>query len=49
MWIDVHQLRARRAGTHVFMDFHLILPRDLCLEASHDEVKILEKILTGSF
>ena len=29
MWIDIHQLRARRAGTRVFIDFHLILPRDL--------------------
>lgn len=49
MWIDIHQLRARRAGTHVFMDFHLILPRDLSLEASHAEVKQLEKILSDYF
>jgi cation diffusion facilitator family transporter len=49
MWIDIHQLRARRAGTHIFMDFHLILPRDLLLEASHDEVKKLEKILYDHF
>ncbi len=48
-WIDVHQLRARRSGYHVFMDFHLILPRDLSLEASHDEVKKLEKILNDHF
>jgi len=49
MWIDVHQLRARRSGHHVFLDFHLILPRDLSLEASHDEVKKLEKILRDHF
>ncbi|MCX5891518.1 MAG: cation diffusion facilitator family transporter [Deltaproteobacteria bacterium] len=49
IWIDVHQLRARRSGYHVFMDFHLILPRDLSLEASHDEVKKLEKILSDHF
>jgi len=49
MWIDVHQLRARRSGHRVFMDFHLILPRDLSLEASHDEVKKLEKILSDRF
>ncbi len=49
MWIDIHQLRARRSGTHVFIDFHLILPRDLSLEASHDEVKKLEKILNDYF
>jgi len=49
MWIDVHKLRARRAGAHVFMDFHLILPQDLSLEASHAEVKALEKILNEHF
>jgi cation diffusion facilitator family transporter len=49
MWIDVHQLRARHSGRRVFMDFHLILPRDLSLEASHDEVKTLERILNDYF
>ena len=49
MWIDIHQLRARRAGTHVFIDFHLILPRDFLLETSHAEVKQLEKILNDHF
>jgi cation diffusion facilitator family transporter len=49
MWIDIHQLRARRSGSHIFMDFHLILPRDLSLDASHDEVKLLEKILNDYF
>jgi cation diffusion facilitator family transporter len=49
MWIDVHQLRARRSGAWVFIDFHLILPRDLSLEASHDEVKKLEQILRDYF
>jgi divalent metal cation (Fe/Co/Zn/Cd) transporter len=48
-WIDVHQLRARRSGQHVFLDFHLILPRDLSLETSHGEVKKLEKILSAHF
>jgi cation diffusion facilitator family transporter len=49
MWIDIHQLRARRAGTRVFIDFHLILPRDLSLEASHAEIKQLETILNDYF
>jgi cation diffusion facilitator family transporter len=49
MWIDIHQLRARRAGTHVFIDFHLILPRDLPLEESHAEVKKLEQILNDQY
>jgi cation diffusion facilitator family transporter len=49
MWIDIHQLRARRSGSRVFMDFHLILPRDLSLDVSHAEVKLLEKILNDYF
>ncbi len=49
MWIDVHQLRARRSGHHVFMDFHLILPRDLSLDAAHHEIKKLEQLLRGHF
>ncbi len=49
MWIDIHQLRARRSGAHVFIDFHLILPRDLSLEESHAEVKQMETILTDYF
>jgi cation diffusion facilitator family transporter len=49
IWIDVHQLRARRAGSRVLIDFHLILPRDLVLEESHREVKELEKILNDHF
>jgi cation diffusion facilitator family transporter len=49
MWIDIHQLRARRAGSRIFIDFHLILPRDLSLEASHDEVKLLEHTLNDYF
>lgn len=49
MWIDVHQLRARRSGIRVLIDFHLILPRDLSLEASHAEIKTLENILNEHF
>lgn len=49
MWIDVHQLRARRAGIRVLIDFHLILPQDLSLEAGHAEIKTLEKILNEHF
>jgi cation diffusion facilitator family transporter len=49
MWIDIHQLRARRSGARVFMDFHLILPRDLALEESYLEVRALEAILNDYF
>jgi len=49
LWIDVHRLRARRAGNRIFIDFHLILPRDLSLEAGHREVKELERIFNAHF
>jgi cation diffusion facilitator family transporter len=49
IWIDVHQLRARRSGDSVHVDFHLILPRDLPLEEGHREVKDLEKIFQEHF
>lgn len=43
-WIDIHQLRARRYGSHIHLDFHLILPRTFTLEEMHHEVKELERI-----
>ena len=49
LWIDVHRLRARRAGNRIFIDFHLILPQDLSLEAAHREVKELERIFNAHF
>lgn len=44
-WIDIHRLRAWRSGNRIFVDFHLILPRDLTLKEAHREVTDLEKIL----
>ena len=49
IWIEVHQLRARRSGDSVHVDFHLILPQDLTLEEGHREVKDLEQIFKGYF
>lgn len=49
LWIDVHRLRARRAGDRVLLDFHLTLPRDLSLEEAHHEVKELERIFGEAF
>jgi cation diffusion facilitator family transporter len=43
-WIDIHKLRAWRAGDRVHVDFHLIMPRDLTLDQGHHEVKELENI-----
>ncbi len=48
-WIDIHKLRARKAGTRLFLDFHLILPRDFNLEEAHQEVKNLEEIFKSHF
>jgi cation diffusion facilitator family transporter len=48
-WIDIHRLRARRAGSRVLLDFHLILPRDFTLEEVHREVKDLERIFNAHF
>ena len=44
-WIDIHRLRAWRAGNRIHADFHLILPRDLTLEAAHNEAALLEESL----
>ena len=44
-WIDVHRLRAWRSGQHIYIDFHLILPRDLSLEDAHREVMEIEQLL----
>jgi len=49
VWIDVHKLRAWRSGARVHVDFHLILPGDLPLEAGHQEVKELERIFEAHY
>ncbi len=48
-WIDIHRLRARRAGSRVLLDFHLILPRDFTLAEVNREVKELEEIFNAHF
>jgi len=44
-WIDIHRLRAWRAGNRIHADFHLILPRDLTLDVAHNEAALLEESL----
>lgn len=44
-WIDIHNLRAMRSGNRVYVDFHLILPRNLTLEKAHDEVSEIQDLL----
>jgi cation diffusion facilitator family transporter len=48
-WIDIHELRCRQAGRTTYVSLHLILPRDLILEAAHDEAKRLEDLLVAFF
>jgi divalent metal cation (Fe/Co/Zn/Cd) transporter len=51
-WIDIHRLRAWRAGSQIRVDFHLVLPQDLnVLEISHeiDEVKNVLGVRYGGF
>jgi len=49
LWIDVHRLRAWRAGNRVHVDFHLIVPNELPLSEGHREVKELETIFLVHF
>ncbi len=41
-WIEIHRLRAWRAGNRIHADFHLILPRDLTLDVAHNEAALLQ-------
>jgi divalent metal cation (Fe/Co/Zn/Cd) transporter len=48
-WVDIHQLRAWRAGYLIHIDLHLVLPQNLSLEKAHQEAKRLEHILVEAF
>jgi len=48
-WVDIHQLRAWRAGVMVHIDLHLVLPQDLSLEKAHLEAQLLERQLIDVF
>lgn len=48
-WINIHQLRAWRAGRTTHIDLHLVLDRDATLDEAHQEAKILEKLLLEQF
>ncbi len=47
--IEIHQLRAWRAGKDLFVDFHLTLPQELPLYKAHKEAKRLSNILKAKF
>jgi cation diffusion facilitator family transporter len=48
-WVDIHQLRAWRAGSFIHIDLHLVLPIDVSLHDAHHEAKILEQTLIAQF
>lgn len=48
-WIDIHQLRAWRAGNLIHIDLHLVLPKDLSMDQAHNEAKNVEEVLIGCF
>jgi cation diffusion facilitator family transporter len=49
LWIDIHQLRTWKSGNHTHVDMHLVLPRDLDLEAAHGEAKKMETLIIDHF
>jgi cation diffusion facilitator family transporter len=48
-WIDIHKLRAWRAGHLIHVDLHLVLPKDLPMEAAHHEAETIEELLSKEF
>ena len=42
-WVDIHQLRCRTAGDHIFVDFHLTVPGEWSVRDGHDAVEKLER------
>jgi cation diffusion facilitator family transporter len=48
-WLDIHQLRAWRAGTMIHVDLHLVLPEDLLLSKAHHEAKLIEDLIRQEF
>jgi cation diffusion facilitator family transporter len=48
-WIDIHQLRAWKAGVHIHIDFHMVLPRTFSLEQAHEHARRLELLLLDHF
>ncbi len=49
-WIDVHHLRAWRAGDRTFVDFHLVVPEDwtvVRLHEAHDRARAVLRSVLG--
>lgn len=48
-WIDIHQLRAWKAGNLIHIDLHLMLPKELSMNAAHAQAKAVEMLLINHF
>lgn len=48
-WIDIHQLRAWRAGNLTHIDLHLVLPKTLSIDAAHEQATAVESLLIKDF
>jgi len=45
--LGVHDLKSRRAGAAAFIDFHLVVPADMSVEAAHAICDRLEDAIKG--
>lgn len=43
--LEVHQLKTRRAGTMVFVEFHLVVPAEMTVKVAHDICDNIETAL----
>ena len=48
-YVNFHGLRTRRAGPEIFIDFHLVVNKDISVEQSHDLTDHLERDLNFEF
>jgi len=42
-WLDVHNLRCRTSGDHVYVDFHLTVPSEWTIAEGHNAIERLEQ------
>ena len=47
--IEMHDLKARRAGSALFVDFHLVVPADMSVNAAHAICDRIEDGLAEAF
>jgi len=47
--VEAHDLRSRRAGSALFVEFHLVVPGEMTVDAAHDICDRLEHALHASF